>query len=230
MIREIKKLAREKGYTVFTQPYFLNLWGFRANSNVPNAFDDELHAFMNIGTEKRPKWVYYVFRCTTDPGTYWLKNPMNVNGTAILHPGQYPNSHSIGLHKGQYKALVQTGAMWVIRDYNRDAVLDFNSGKVFKGLYGINIHHSNSTGESYLVDKWSAGCQVFKNIKDYDFFMNLAEVHRKYHGNKFTYTLVDKRMEYRSKLKTIGIASVLVGLLVGGYYFITSNEKEFQPF
>ena len=221
MISEVKKLAEQKGYAIFSEPFKLNIWGFRANSQTPNAFDDEMHVFLNIGTLQRPKWFYMVFACTTDPGTYWLKNPSNPQGTAILNPGQYVDVYAIDLHRGQYKALCQRrGDVSVTRDYNRDAVLDFNNGKIVKGSYGINIHRASKVGTSYKVDKYSAGCQVFKSADDFDFFMKLCEVHRSIHGNKFTYTLVDKRMEYRSGLKTITLGMILLGFALGGAYLV----------
>lgn len=227
MIREVKKLAAAKDYVIYDKPYQLNIWGFRANSQVPNSFDDEMHVFTNISKTKRPKWAYMVFKCTTDPGTYWLKNPMSPQGTAILNPGQYVGAYQIGMHKGKYKALVQTGAaVSVTRDYNRNAILDFNNGKVSRGHYGINIHRANRTGNTYTVDKYSAGCQVFKNASDFDFFLKLCELHRSVHGNRFTYTLVDKRMEYRRKLKTITIGAVLLGFIFGGSFLISNDDHE----
>lgn len=226
MIREVKKLAKSLGYVIYSEPYKLNIWGFRANSTKPNSFDDEFHVFTNIGTEKRKRWAYWVFKCTTDPGTYWLKNWMNPQGTAILNAGQYINSHSIGMHRGKYLALVQRGSLTVTRDYNRDNVLDFHSGKVTKGIFGVNIHRSSLHGDTLRVDKYSAGCQVFKNGNDFAFFMKLCERHRKYNGNKFTYTLIDKRAEYRSKFKFIAITSTLIGLFIGGYFLIKNDTNE----
>lgn len=224
MIKEVKKLAKSKGFVIYEKPYQLNIWGFRANSNVPNVFDDEIHVFTNISKTKRAKWAYMVFKATTDPGTYWLKNPMSVQGTAILNPGQYIDAYQIGMHRSKYKALVQRGKVSVTRDYNRNAILDFNNGRVITGLYGINIHRASKTGDTYKVDKYSAGCQVFKNGQDFDFFMKLCELHRSVHGNRFTYTLVDKRMEFRSRLKTVTVAAALVALVFGGSFFINNDQ------
>ncbi len=201
MIKAIKQLAKEKGYVISEKPHYLNIWGFRANNKTANSFDDQIHVFTVVESAQNPVWAYWVFKCTTDPGTFWLRNPDQPQGTAILHPGQYINSHGIGLHRGKYTALVQIGRLKVIRDYNRDNVLDFNNGKVVNGLYGINIHHASKHGSTLRVEKYSAGCQVFKNINDFDFFMGLCQKHRKLYGNKFTYTLIDKQMEYITNLK-----------------------------
>ena len=224
MIKRIKTIAQEKGHVIYTEPYRLNIWGFRANTEKPNVFDDELHVFTNISQTKIAKWAYLVFKITTDPGTYWLKNPMNPKGTAILKAGQYRDAYRIDKHRNKYYALCQRLAkVTVIRDYDRDAVLDFNNGKEQTGMFGINIHRARKTGSTYSVDRHSAGCQVFKNAQDFDFFMKLCEVHRKLHGNKFTYTLIDKRMEFRRTLKKITISSVLISLLLGGFYLVSND-------
>ena len=224
MIKRIKTIAQEKGHVIYTEPYRLNIWGFRANTEKPNVFDDELHVFTNISQTKIAKWAYLVFKITTDPGTYWLQNPLNPKGTAILKAGQYLDAYSIDKHRNKYYALCQRLAkVTVIRDYDRDAILDFNNGKEQTGMFGINIHRARKTGSTYSVDRHSAGCQVFKNAQDFDFFMKLCEVHRKLYGNKFTYTLVDKRMEFRKTLKKITISSVLVSLLLGGFYLVSND-------
>jgi hypothetical protein len=226
MIREIRKIAKKKGFVIYDEPYKLNIWGFRSETNVPNSFDDELHVFTNVGTSKLKKWAYWVFKCTTDPGTYWLKNPMNPQGTAILNAGQYPNSHSIGMHRGKYLALVQRGKLTVTRDYNRDAVLDFSSGRVVSGIFGVNIHRSQKVGSARFVDNHSAGCQVFKNASDFYLFMKLCHLHKAKHSNKFTYTLVDKRAENRTNTKNIVVSVSLLALAFGGWVMYTQNQSK----
>ncbi|MDZ7648479.1 MAG: hypothetical protein U5K54_15525 [Cytophagales bacterium] len=50
----------------------------------------------------------------------------------------------------------------MIRDYDSDAILDFNNGQKQIGNFGINIHRAQSTGTTKSIDKYSAGCQVLK--------------------------------------------------------------------
>lgn len=218
MIARIKHIARRKGYLIFKEPFKLNIWGVRSRNEKPNSFDDELHVFYRL--PQRLKWVYFVFKCTTDPGTYWLNNPMNPQGTAMLAPNQYVDAYKIDLHRGKYYALCQRlGKVEVIRDYNRNAILDFYNGKLDVGKFGINIHRANKTGTTYTVDNHSAGCQVFQKAKEFDFFMKLCEMHKKVHGNKFTYTLIDKRMEFRTALKRTTLFALGLGVLGAGYWY-----------
>lgn len=189
-IQEILYAMCSKGYRIFDrddQPYNLNLIGIRAATPVPNKFDDRLF----VVWRRQGKWYDKMFSITTDPGTYWLKNPMMVQGTAILKEGQYPGMWALGKHSG-YDALVQVGPCTVIRDINRDNRLDYD-GHEETGLFGINCHRATAYGTSKQVDKWSAGCQVFADSSDFAVFMSLVKEAAKVWGNRFSYTLLNER-------------------------------------
>ena len=198
MLSSIQATLNERGYKTFVRPFELNIVGIRSNSTVPNRFDDTINVFYK---NEKGVWIFQSFQATTDPGTYWLENPLNPQGTAILKEGQYIGSHQIGLHRGKYTALVQKRPVTVMRDYDRNAVLDFLNGKEDVGLFGINIHHASSSGTTKTVDQYSAGCQVFANINDFNSSMKLAEHHRQLYGNDFTYTLIDQRAVDRNSKK-----------------------------
>jgi hypothetical protein len=223
MLQRIKAVLKFKNYQVFTRPYELNIIGLRSKSTLPNRFDDELHVFYKTSPLH---WEYHSFKITTDPGTFWLKNPMQAQGTAILAEGQNINAYSIGLHRGHYNALVQRKPITIIRDYNRDAVLDFYNGKKTKGYYGINIHRANRVGKTKHIDKNSAGCQVFENASDFEVFMKLCEKHKSLYGNQFTYSLIDFRTRHRQGLRrTTYFAGGLMGLGIAGYMFYRYQTK-----
>ena len=215
-IRGLLSLMKSKGYQINDKPYQLNLVGVRADSNIPNKFDDKMYVFWN----SENGWQGKYFTVTTDPGTYWLNNPMQKEGTAILKQGQYINSHKIGLHQGKYKALVQQKPVTVIRDYDRNALLDFNNGKEDTGLFGINIHRANAVGTTKNIDKYSAGCQVFENADDFAKFLELAEKHNTMYGNNFTYTLVDERALNRAmKRKLVYLLGGIGAISLGAYLY-----------
>lgn len=198
MLTTILDTLEQKNYILFTRPFELNIVGIRANSTVPNIFDDTINLFYK---DSNGNWIYHQFKATTDPGTYWLRNPMNPQGTAILKHGQYHNSHMIGTHLGKYLALVQKNPVTVIRDYDRNAVLDFNNGREDTGMFGINIHRASVNGITKTVDKHSAGCQVFADVNDFNLFMQLADRHKRTYGNSFTYTLIDERVMVKEAKK-----------------------------
>ncbi|MCG8578144.1 MAG: hypothetical protein MI810_24915 [Flavobacteriales bacterium] len=190
-LAQIRSTLKKKGYIFFDKDkkiYNLNIIGVRTSNNVANSFDDWLYL---IYRNESGEFQVHEFPITTDPGAYWLENPMNVNGTAILIPGQYRGSHKIGLHQGKYEALKQKSDLKVWRDSNRDNKID-TGGQVYKGIFGINIHRSNATSESTQVNKWSAGCQVFKKVDDFNFFMETCRKARDLYTNSFTYTLLEE--------------------------------------
>jgi hypothetical protein len=187
MYQAIQQAMQKKGYTIFTNPFQLNIVGIRSPNSKANSFDDTINVIYKTDSVI---WVQHSFKATTHPGLYWLTNPGNPAGTAILKPGQFSNSHRIGLHRGKYTALVQQNPVTVIRDNNADAELDFKSLNEQTGLFGINIHHAAVGGSTKNVDKYSAGCQVFANTDDFAFFMQLAQQHKGLYNNNFTYTLL----------------------------------------
>ena len=103
MLEMIQATLLQKGFKTFSRPFELNIVGIRSNSTKPNSFDDTLNIYYKTSDGK---WQFHQFAATTDPGTYWLMNPMNPQGTAIVKHGQYINSHRIGMHRGKYLALV----------------------------------------------------------------------------------------------------------------------------
>ena len=222
VLGKLRAILRHKKFKLYTRPYELNIVGLRGNSTIPNRFDDEIHVFYKVSALK---WNYHVYKATTDPGTFWLENPMQEQGTAILSEGQYVNAYSLGLHRGEYKALVEQKPLTIIRDYDRNAKLDFFNGTKTTGQYGINIHRANRTGTTRTVDKYSAGCQVFENAEAFQQFLLLCDHHNHLYGNHFTYTLIDFRAVKRETYRRIAISSGIVGLIALGYLAFTGSEK-----
>jgi hypothetical protein len=207
---------KQARHTIYEGDFELNIVGIRSATTIPNSFDDTI----NVLYRRDGRWHMESWAATTDPGTYWLHNPMNAQGTAMLKAGQYVGSHAIGMHRGQYKALVNVAPVTVIRDADRDSTLDFKGGSEATGVFGINVHHASSNGTTKTVDKYSAGCQVFANIGDYDRFMALCELHRSNYGNRFTYTLIDHRAVAKARRRKwiyfggIVLLAVIVFILI----------------
>ena len=171
---ELKAQFKKLGYAF---PKF-HIVGIRSQANLPNEFDDL------IGVVSGNKVTWYTG--TTNPGTHWLKSLMNPKGTALLKPGQYTDSWKLGLHRGEYRALVQSRAVTVFRDKDIDAIAE-ETAVTDTGLFGINIHRANPRWTSKFIDKWSAGCQVLNNPAD---FKKLVEACEDSKLQTFTYTLL----------------------------------------
>lgn len=211
----IKSILKKQGFKIYSKPYQLNIVGLRSRHTRANRFDDELHVFYKTDGIF---WNYHMFRCTTDPGTFWLHNPSHPQGTLILAQGQYENAYAIGKHRGQYTALVQVAPVTYLRDYNRDNTLDLNNGTRYTGNAGVNIHRASGNGKTKYIDEYSAGCQVLEDAEDFDVFMKLCARHAQLYGNLFTYTLIDFRAMRRETYKRIAFAASALSAAFLGFF------------
>jgi len=185
---QIKAIMDGKGYKWFTKPYDLNLIGIRNPSPRPDKFDDTL-VVAYLDSMGNPRT--FVCPITTDPGLYYLQNPMNPSGTAILYPGQYLGLWKLGKHQGKYTALVQQKPAKVIRDANKDSILDFYHQKTETGIQGINLHRAIEDWISTVVGKWSAGCQVIPVAADFNYIISLVKLQiRHIKSDIVSYTLL----------------------------------------
>ena len=213
-IKTLLGVLKSKGYRIYSKPYELNIVGRRTDNTKANGFDDFIYIFYKNNDDD---WEGYKAKATTDAGTYWLEKPMQSKGTALLKGGQYVDTYKIDLHNGRYYALTQRlKPVVVIRDYDRNDVLDFNNGKEETGMFGINIHRASLVGTTKFIDKYSAGCQVFSNIDDFNKFMEMAYKQKDLYGNKFTYTLIDERTYNKRKRRKIIVISLIGIVLIGG--------------
>ena len=191
---DIEQVMIRKGYRFFKGIYNLNIIGVRSKKSVrqENKFDDAIIVCWGVDSERTGIPNKLIFAATTDPGIKSLKAPMNYKGTAILVPGQYRGSHTIGFHQGKYEALVQCAPVKVYRDADKDNILDMDKRTIDTGIFGINIHKAGIA--SVIVDGWSAGCQVLAIEKDYAIFMDLCRKQKLAgYGDKFTYTLLEEK-------------------------------------
>jgi hypothetical protein len=178
-----------KGYQVFRNPigHDLNIVGIRTDDQTANTFNDWITVFYIF----EGLWNFFAFPATTDPGTFYRENPINVRGTAIMKPGQYGKAYKIGLHRN-YKALQQKASITVYRDADKDQTIDTTGVEEDTGIHAINIHKANAHRASTIVGKWSAGCQVFQDPDHFAFLLSLCERAKAKFGNSFTYTLLDE--------------------------------------
>lgn len=218
----VKSILKSAGYVLYDRPYELNIVGVRSRSIIPDRFDDEIHVFYKTGGWH---WNYHIFKATTDPGTFWLEHPENPQGTAMLAGGQYVDAFELGSHKGQYTALLQKKPVTVYRDYDRKAMLDFNNGTRYTGMFGIQIHRAESKGTTRYIDKYSAGCQVFASAQDFALFIQLCLEHEKLYGNSFTYTLLDFRALRRETYKRIAMVAAAAGTMFWGWLMSRQGKE-----
>ena len=195
--QQIETAVKSKGYVWFedkaNKGYDVNIVGVRnstTGSKATNVFDDVITISFK---DESGNWQYFEWNNTTDPGKKsmleWKKMGIT-GGCARLVAGQYRSVWAIDKHQGKYEALCQrNGKVKVYRDSDLD--LEYDVDKITEGIYGINIHKAGQ--DSTWVENWSAGCQVFKRVKDFDTFMKIVKKAAKIHGNSFTYTLLESK-------------------------------------
>ena len=119
--------------------------------NVLNLWNDTIGIWGND---------FALYQGTVDPGLDYTVHPENNKGAA--HLLTLEESHGKvwhfkwGLHKGQYKCLVQAEQFTIRRDLDKDGVGEPNE-PLDGGDFGIHIHWG---GNMEKVGAWSAGCQV----------------------------------------------------------------------
>jgi len=188
-VEKLRQACARLGYAFFEKGnHNLNIIGIRTSDMESNAFND----FIAVAYKERGHWQLRAYEATTDPGVYWRKHPMNRNGTAVLIPGQHRRCYQIGRHQDKYEALTQAEELPVYRDNNKDSVID-TEGSIDIGFHGINIHRASSNWQSKQVNKWSAGCQVFANPNNFDYFIELCKKSTRLYGNRITYTLIEEK-------------------------------------
>lgn len=195
---EVKAAYLLRGYRFYSEgSYNLNIFGVRSNVSESNSFDDVIGVAYNNGKEN----VVEVFPATTDPGKYYLMNPLVSGGTLIMVAGQYKSAYKLGLHgrsrSNPYKALEQVRPMKYVRDNNRDSVVDIslidNPNNHIVGNFKSNIHRAHTSLIAQWVGRYSAGCQVIQDPADFKRLIELCERSAATYGNGFTYTLFNEK-------------------------------------
>lgn len=135
-----------------------------------------------------------LFLCpgTTDPGVYWTtSSERNKSGTFHLLEGFHENIWTFGRHKG-YDALVNDYRYCKPTKGWRDSDYNFTRSQkdiVVCDYFGVNFHRMDKNIIAKLIGKYSAGCQVVQNPKDFDYILQKA----KESGQKtFNYMLFKK--------------------------------------
>jgi len=199
-INQIVNTFDDLGYRYFeNEPFDLNLVGIRSNDLSANRFNDLFCLFYVSDMQME----FFQTACTTDPGLYYRENPMNVEGTALMTPGQHRGAYRRGKHRGKYEALVQAKPLphyrvdpdfWE-RSIMDDSALNYNESlllmTVHEKMIGMNIHRASELSRSTRVGKWSAGCQVIADPDIFRLIIRLCDKQIKAgRGETFTYTLI----------------------------------------
>jgi hypothetical protein len=186
-----KKLVRymqSKGYWIARSAEMINLiysegmdLNGQANTDQPNHWNDRRMAF-RIKANGRPEMVFN-YEATTEPGTYYVMNPLNTQGAARIAFGQY-KAWVDGKHRGTQPALVQRGPIKLHRDLDKNGKRSKTDPIDIGDSFGINQHSTSDDYNSELIDRYSAGCLVGRNYQEHLKFLARVRKDVRYAMNK----------------------------------------------
>ena len=192
---EILDRVESFGFVTFDSgDYDLNLIAVRRLQNRQhNRFDDMFYIVYRLGDI----WVTERGACTTDPGRYWLTKEDYKGCAVYYHPQQARSAYRLGKHRGNasHPALLQKKAVKYWRDWDKDEQAEYE-GEIHSGRIGLNIHRSSTReGGSKYIEKWSAGCIVWKDSKDHLRMIELCKFQRDKRGwHNFSFTLIPEEV------------------------------------
>jgi len=139
--------------------------GFRVNADIMDLWNDTRNVIRDDGT------ILMSAIATTEPGFYYTRNPMNLDGAARIAFGQYLNAWEIGIHGNSYphESLCQCASVKFYRDLNQDGLRV--GDRLFSGIIGLNQHTTSNAPET--IGAWSAGCLVGRYPSTHEKFMSL---------------------------------------------------------
>lgn len=187
----VKTVVQEKGHSWWEGEYNVFLYGIRSRSLLVDLWNDVLGVCY---IDKFGNKINLMHKGSTKPGLNWLKQKKgNINGTAIVQPGQYRGCWVIGDHSG-YPALVQSrlGVFKVWRDNNQDGKFDFQ-GPTYTDVTGLNMHTESLQTDIEKVGPYSAGCQVRAFDKEHFMVVNVCKLSNELYKGPMSYTLLEER-------------------------------------
>jgi hypothetical protein len=201
VIEKIIKIVNAGGGEVYEQPGYINFFAVR--SYVTNdTFNDALYIYWKESDGS--------FKCvttngfTTKPGKRIILNEngkQHKDGAAILKEGWQKDIWHIGKHQNKYTALRSTGGITnptvITRDptqYGKRGSYEFRvfEDRTYSGHFGVNFHKSANPGRT--VNGYSAGCQVFQQLNEFEEMLAMAKAATSKGQETFSYFLTNENV------------------------------------
>jgi hypothetical protein len=173
--------------------YNLNIGAIRSSDLTPDTYNDTIF----LAWEWQGRGYLKTYKGTTDPGLYYLLNPINVNGTAIIIPEYYRGVYEIGWHRKNtsfaHMALRQKAPMkyWREKEYTVTSQLPINHEVVYEEIGFTNLHSKPMNFPvTQFIGKVSAGCIVVQDpVLFHNEFIPICREGAKNFGNSFSFAL-----------------------------------------
>jgi hypothetical protein len=214
-IDALLEVLRFKKYKIFERPYEVNTIGVRyqyPGQDYSNQFKDRMYA---LWKDKNGQWKQKNWAISTIPGKIpgskdrkagikYLKDKVGKSrgGLGILKPAQYIDVYYMDYHLGKKnydRAMRTKGKQLAYRDQNYGSpklTYTNEDPKNKKGgsNFAMFIHKAyNSSKNTYGVQNWSEGCQVFQDPKCLNQYFDICQIHKDKYGNSFSYALITSK-------------------------------------
>lgn len=177
-----------KGYNAYVIAFEGYNTDLKANGDKPDAWNDAV-CVLAIDTNGKLE-ISDIFKCTTEPGRYYVANRLNPKGAAfVLTDTLHKDIWVKGTHKDQPNCLIQSGnTIKVRRDLNGDSIRG-TSEPLEEGWFGINFHHTKGNYDPKSIGRWSAGCCVLPNPQQHKHLVNIVSQAQ---NKKISYVIFSK--------------------------------------
>ncbi len=175
---ELKTVLQEYGVPIDRPVVFGWRGYFRDSMGVVGKNDRAIYDDACFLWDPHPgRRVCYNFN--TDPSRYRKGHGTDesTKGMASLIPGVW--KYQLGLHKGEYQAMIQAGEVTVMRDGDPNYT--------DTGFFGINIHRGGEGTTSSL------GCQTVPPSQWSDFIMTVKQYMKENGVTRINYVLIDRQ-------------------------------------
>jgi len=169
----------------------INVFGIRDERGMD---DDILNDWICIADSRTKK--VYKFKGSCDPGVYYTNHMISsgLPGVAHIADGFHENVYMVGLHRGKYEALIQIGAkIRIWRDIDKN-YKQTRKDKKCRGWFGTNIHRMSDWKILKSIGRYSAGCQIIADPKEFKQFLSIiknSKYYKRYRGgSRFSYMII----------------------------------------
>lgn len=198
--RRIIATMQAKGYVI--DPV-LNIVGVSGMNLDGTTNDNRLGPWNDLIVVAKPNGdVMHIARGTTEPDPHFVQKTINRLGAAFLAFGQYRDAYQIGIHSGlsgssnAHEALIQVAPIMVNRDSNGNGIRDAKDLVLSQGPReaGLNWHRASPDGPLPAISRYSAGCVVTNDPREFRHFLQVIKSHPGYQQNRlyrYTVTLLN---------------------------------------
>ncbi len=144
------------------------------NDNAPNVFND-VRMVIRVAASGLAQ-IEGAWEATTEPGRFYTEHPLDPGGAARIAFGQH-KAWSVGFHRNDHEALIQTDDVAFCRDLNED--YQRQGDRLITGMIGLNQHWGYDLPHGDIGHA-SAGCLVGRTPQGHREFMKIVKADPRY--------------------------------------------------